>query len=258
MITSRDNETVKLAVKLMTSAKDRKKNRCFVAEGVRLCRDAAESGAKIKQFLYTAAAAEKYRKDFEKLISVSVSSAELSGGIFDRISDTSTPQGFLCIISMDEEKDRFDVVKGRKYAALENVQDPSNMGTILRTAEAFGADGVLLSSGCCDVYSPKVVRGSMGAVFRLPVMTVSDFSDAIGKYTDSGINTYASTPREAVGIEDVSFADGGIMLIGNEGNGLDEETISRCSQRVMIRMKGRAESLNASAAAAVLLYEMMK
>ena len=131
------------------------------------------------------------------------------------------------------------------------------MGTILRTAEAFGVDGVIVSKDCCDIYSPKVVRGSMGAVFRVNVVTAEEFTEYIQQLTESGINTYASTPRNAENIRNIDFSQGGVMLIGNEGNGLREDTINACSKRVRINMRGRAESLNAAAAAAVLLYEFV-
>ena len=123
--------------------------------------------------------------------------------------------------------------------------------------KAFGVDGVIVSKDCCDIYSPKVVRGSMGAVFRVNVVTAEEFTEYIQQLTESGINTYASTPRNAENIRNIDFSQGGVMLIGNEGNGLKDDTINACSKRVRINMSGRAESLNAAAAAAVLLYEFV-
>lgn len=256
MISSKDNPTVKLAASLISSSKARKKENLFVAEGVRLCRDAAESNADIKYLLYTAAAAEKYPEDHSLISSHSEKSLELSEGVFNKLSDTSTPQGFLCIISKENTRRLSELKKGCRYAALESIQDPSNLGTILRTAEALGIDGVILSAGCCDIYSPKVVRGSMGAVFRLPFMFCDDLAELASEAGRNGIRSFASTPRNAKDIRTVDFSQGGIMLIGNEGNGLNEETINACTERVMITMLGRAESLNAAAATAILLYSM--
>ena len=165
----------------------------------------------------------------------------------------------LCVFkTLDKKFLSYKIEIGRHYAGLENIQDPSNMGTILRTAEALGIDGVILSKDCCDIYSPKVVRGSMGAVFRLPVIIAEDFTEYISKLAKSNIMIYASTPRNAEDIESVDFSKGGVMLIGNEGNGLKDETIKACSKRVKINMKGRAESLNAAAAAAILLYRFQQ
>ncbi len=257
LITSRDNPTVKLAAKLLSSTKARHESGCFIAEGIRLCRDAVESESEIKCFLYTAEAAQKYHEDFILVSSQSEASYELSTSLYNKLSNTNTPQGFMCIISKNTKNIMKSIVAGKRYAALENIQDPSNLGTILRTCEALGADGVILSSDCCDIYSPKVVRGSMGAVFRLPFMIVRDFRKFITNSVSDGIICYASTPYDAYDIEDVDFSGGGIMLIGNEGNGLRDDTIKACNQRVRIRMNGRAESLNASAAAAILIYRFI-
>ena len=158
--------------------------------------------------------------------------------------------------TLDKKSLSYKINKKERYIALENIQDPSNMGTILRTAEAFGVHGVILSKDCCDIYSPKVVRGSMGAVFRITTVIAENFTEYIRQLTRNGINTYASTPHEAENIEHIDFSNGGVMLIGNEGNGLKEETIQVCLKRVKIPMTGRAESLNASAAAAILMYKL--
>lgn len=257
MITGKDNEIVKEAARMMESAKYRRERGCFAAEGVRLCCDGALSGADIVCFLYTAYAAEKYPGEYAILRQKAERSEELSGSLFNKLADTKTPQGFFCIFRMPAHKSgAFETEPLKRYAALENIQDPSNLGTILRTAEALGTDGVILSGDCCDVFSPKVVRGSMGAVFRVPVRIEPDFTAFVRRLTQSGIITYASTPRDADDIREVDFSSGGVMLIGNEGNGLKPETIGACSRRVRIEMKGRAESLNAAAAAAILLYKL--
>ena len=141
MITSRDNELIKEVSKLISASKYRKKSNCFVAEGVRLCRDAASSGALIKSFLYTSEAAEKYNEELCIISKAATSSAEISRELYDRLSDTGSPQGFLCVIDMNSTPRLNEISISGKYAALENIQDPSNLGTILRTAEALGVDG---------------------------------------------------------------------------------------------------------------------
>lgn len=257
MITSKENESIKKIVKLMSSAKYRTEQQQFIAEGVRLCRDAAESSADIKNFLYTHEAKEKYPKDFELIAAQSQKTEELSPVLFRKITDTKNPQGFLCVIKSKENTELI-LKKEKKYIALENIQDPSNMGTILRTAEALGVDGILLSSDCCDIYSPKVVRGSMGAVFRIHFLISENFTEDIRNLTNQNFRTFASTPRNAENIQNMDFSQGAVILIGNEANGLKAQTIEACSQKVKITMLGRAESLNASAAAAILIYELMK
>lgn len=258
MITSKDNELIKMTAKLLSSSKYRHETGLFAAEGVRLCMDAARSRMTIVRFLYTETAMKKYPQEFAVLSGSAQQSIAVSEGVFKRLSDTAAPQGFLCVVAgLDKNDISYTINKQGRYAALENIQDPSNLGTILRTAEALGADGVILSADCCDVWSPKVVRGSMGAVFRLPVWTAEDFTAYIRELTRSGVPTFASTPHEAENLEYVDFSQGGVMLIGNEGNGLRDETIRACRTRVRIEMKGRAESLNAAAAAAILLYRLL-
>lgn len=255
MITAKDNELVKNVVKLMGSAKYRRESGRFAAEGVRLCVDGALSGAEIVCFLYTETAQKKYAEEFETVRRAAKRAEAVSESVFKKMADTASPQGFLCVFTaLDKHHNLCTINKQGRYAALENIQDPSNLGTILRTAEALGTDGVILSADCCDVYAPKVVRGSMGAVFRVPIIITEDFTSAMRSLRDNGVMTYASTPHEAEDIRKIDFSQGGVMLIGNEGNGLRKETIAVCSRSVRIEMKGRAESLNAAAAAAILLY----
>ena len=258
MITSKDNETVKHCAKLVKSASYRKENSLFCAEGVRICRDGVVSGFAPELFVYTPSAKDKYSEDFEFISASSKKLCEVSNDIFSRIGDTKSPQGFFCVFNMlDKPRFPYRINKGECYLGCECIQDPSNLGTILRTAEALGISGVILSGDCCDAFSPKVVRGSMGAVFRMPVYTADNMSGYIRSLSESGVDTYASTPRDAEDITSVSF-DGGVMLIGNEGNGLTDETKEACTKKVMIPMRGRAESLNAAAAASLLMWEMLR
>lgn len=258
MITSRENPTIKEIIKLQKSAKYRRENSLFTVEGVRICRDAVISGAKIIKFIYTAQAKEKYSDDFKIISDTDCEKIEVSTDIFLKISDTKSPQGLLCLISMLDKSSLLDKIENMgRYIALENISDPSNLGTILRTAEALGIDGIIISEDCCDIYSPKVVRGSMGAVFRMKFLVVKDFSDYIKKLTEGGIKTYASTPRNAVSVTEVDFKSG-IILIGNEGAGLTDKAIDACMTSVKIPMLGRAESLNASAAASILMWELIR
>ena len=258
MITSKDNETVKHVLKLVKSASYRKSRSLFTAEGMRLCRDGVRSGFAPELFLYTEQAKSKYSADFDEILAASKKSIEVSQDIFLRISDTKSPQGFFCVYNMlDKQKFLYKISKRESYLALERIQDPSNLGTILRTAEAVGINGVILSADCCDHFSPKVVRGSMGAVFRLPIMVCESFPEYIYNLTKDGTDTFAAVPRDGENVTDIVF-DGGVMLIGNEGSGLSEEAVSVCSKKVTIPMKGRAESLNAAAAATVLMWEMVR
>lgn len=230
-------------------------------EGVRLCRDALISGAQIAQFFYTDRAVEKYPETVEDLRRAAGKTAEVSPAVMDAMCDTQAPQGILCLCHM-LDKSLECVYKrntGVRILALENIQDPSNLGTVLRTAEALGIGGVLLSSGCCDLYSPKVLRGSMGAVFRMPFTITENFTAALWEMKDLGYLVYAAVPaKDAVPITSLSFPGKCAAVIGNEGNGLTQEAIAACTERVTIPMPGRAESLNAAIASSIFMWEMMR
>jgi TrmH family RNA methyltransferase len=138
---------------------------------------------------------------------------------------------------------------------LENLQDPSNLGAISRTAEAFGLDGIFLKGGC-DPYSPKSLRASMGALLRIPVYQTHDLFKEFDK---AGLVSYAAViDKDAQKLGTVSFAPGSVVIIGNEANGIAKETIARCDNRITIPMDGKAESLNAAIAASIIMWEMCK
>lgn len=245
----------------MKSAKYRRQEALFPAEGVRLCRDALISGTRIAQFFYTAQAAEKYPDVIERLCLTASKTAEVSPALMDAMCDTRSPQGILCLCQMlDKSSDCvYKRNTGGRILALENIQDPSNLGTVLRTAEALGISGVLLSSGCCDLYSPKVLRGSMGAVFRIPFTITEHFTDALQEMKYLGYSVYAAVPaRDALPVTGLSFPQKCAAVIGNEGNGLTQEAIAACTDRVTIPMSGRAESLNAAIASSIFMWEMMR
>lgn len=257
-LTSKDNKLIKTAVKLKKSAKFRKKTGLFVAEGVRICVDAMLSGVVIDTLFVTKAAAEKNAAEYEKLSQYSKNTFTVTPELFGYISDTQSPQGFLGLIKTLDKSCQFDTIKvNGKFIALDNMQDPNNMGTVLRSCEAFGVTGVIMSADCCDVFSPKVVRGSMGAVFRLPFIICDTIADYLEAHPQ--LNSYAAVvDSDAEPLTEVKFDLPCVAVIGNEGNGLKPQTIDSCNHRITIPMGGKAESLNASAAAAVLIWEMIK
>ena len=258
VLNSKDNINIKNAVKLKKSAKYRRETGLFIAEGVRLCTDAMKSGAQITMFFATEDASLRYAEDFAALSSYAEKTCLVSKELFAHIGDTQSPQGFLCVIKTLDKNCQFDTIKDSgKFLALDNVQDPNNLGAILRTAEAFGVSGVILSDDCCDVYNPKVVRGSMGAVFRLSFMSVNRLSCFFED--NPNLNTYAAVVgMEADSVTQTDFSEPCAVVIGNEGNGIRPQTLSACRHKITIPMAGRAESLNASVAAAVLIWEMVK
>lgn len=257
-LTSRDNMHIKHTVKLQKSAKYRRQTGQFVAEGLRVCEDAMRSGAVMDALFITESALQKSGAAGERLCAYAGAVYLLTDGLFAQISDTQTPQGVLGVIKTLDKSAVFDTINnGGKFLALDNVQDPNNLGTILRSAEAFGVSGVVMSADCCDVYNPKVVRGSMGAVFRLPMLTVDSLPDWFARFPQ--LQTYAAVvDSDAEKVNDICFTEPCAVVIGNEGNGIREEVVRACRRKMTIPMKGKAESLNASVAAAVLIWEMVK
>ncbi|QEY34238.1 RNA methyltransferase [Caproiciproducens galactitolivorans] len=260
-ITSRKNEIIKQAARLCTSAEIRREHGLYLVEGARLCRDAAQSGVKIETLFYTAQAEEKYKEYIASAADSAQTVYEVAPHVAALLSETKTPQGVFCVCKMNRAvREVRTIPVGRHYLALENLQDPANLGAILRTAEALGIGGVILGGSCCDIYSPKALRASMGAVFRLPFFLAPDMLCAIKLLRDMNFACFAAVPDAAAQpVTAVNFHNHPtVLIVGNEGNGLAKETIQACSGRVTIPMLGRAESLNASASAAILMWEMMR
>lgn len=258
-ITSKNNEKIKYAVSLKDSSSERKKSACFFVEGARLCFDAAQSDVDILQFFFTQKAKEKFADYYNSVAEKAQKLFEISDDVSKKLSDTQSPQGMFCVCKAVDKNVKADKINSKgKYILLENVQDPSNLGAISRTAEALGVDGLIISGGC-DIYNPKALRASMGAFFRLNVINCDDLQQFISDAKEKSITVAASTPsKDAVKITDIDFSGGIICIVGNEGNGVSKETMENSSVKVTIPMGGRAESLNASTAAAILIWEMMR
>ena len=252
------NPKVKAVAGLVASAKERREKGLFVLEGLRLCTDVLRSGRRIKELYFTQELYEKNTDSIDSLIQISDACFQINESISEKISDTKNPQGIFCVLDiLDKQSDSNKIDVSGKYILLENIQDPANLGAISRTAEALGITGIIVSGGC-DVYSPKALRASMGALLRLPVTVTDDVTETIYEARKKGMKTYASTPNaDAISITDVSFNGGVISVIGNEANGVTESTLKCCEERITIKMTGRAESLNAGAAASIIMWEMV-
>lgn len=253
-IKSKDNSLIKLTSELQKSAKKRNETNLFCLEGLRICTDAFENGIKFDKLIINDTAKVKLEKEVMKLSSISEECVLLPDSLFKRISETESPQGIIALAKKPNFNDSFNK-KGR-YIGLENIQDPSNLGAIARTCEALGADGLILSKGCCDPYAPKSLRASMGTLLRIPVIFAENFIDDLKAF---GLKTFACVvDSDALPIIDAEFSDGCALLIGNEANGLTDETKLNCDVKITIPMKGKAESLNAAVAASIATWEMMK
>lgn len=255
IITSRENPLIKLVAALQVSSEKRKRNGLFVLEGLRICKDACDNGIKFDKLIVSDAAAEKYAADTEKFSLISDECYKIPDSLFKKISDTKTPQGIIAVAKMPVTGS-CGIDKNGKYIALENVSDPSNLGAVSRTAEALGVNGIILSSDGCDPYSPKALRASMGTLLRVPVFVTESFAETL---KSTGLKRYACVvDKTAESIKEQSFENGSVVMIGNEANGLTDSAKQSADVLVTIPMTGRAESLNAAAAAAIAMWEMMK
>jgi len=260
VITSRKNENIQDTVKLISSAEYRHEQRIFVAEGARLCRDAAISNMTLQKVFYTEQAEEKYPDYLRDILNAAGQAYLIESHVAEALASTKNPQGIFCVCEMRSNTADFPgITKSGHYIALESIQDPANLGAVLRTAEALGITGAVLAGNCCDVYSPKVLRASMGAVFRLPFTIAPSMEQAVRQLNAIGFSTYAAVPAtNAERITNISFSKPSVIVVGNEGNGLTQEAINACFAKVTIPMLGRAESLNAASSAAILMWEMMR
>lgn len=255
-IISKDNKLIKYIAKLQTSAKFRREEESFVAEGLRVCLEAVISGAEIKSVLLTQSAIDKHADALKPLLECGAEVYLVAEKAIAAACETKTPQGVICIIKTLDNIIDLDTINN-KYILLECVQDPSNLGTVLRTADALGISGVIMTKDCCDIYSPKVCRGAMGALFRVPFLLIDNAPDFIREFNLKG-KSYAAVVRNADSVCDTQFEGTSLVAIGNEGNGLTNATINACTNKITIKMHNNAESLNASIAAGILMWEMMK
>lgn len=256
MITSLQNNYIKQIASLK-SAKGRKKTGLFIVEGIKAIR---EIGSKwqLDSLIYTEnseAIVEEELHDFHPVSKRLL----VADKVFEYLTDTVTPQGILAVVHQKV----WDIKETLHNEApflilLDQLQDPGNLGTIIRTADAAGADGVILSSNSVDVYNPKIVRATMGSLFHLPVISKVDIKETIEALQQHHIGVYAAHLKGASYPYEVDFNKGTAILIGNEGKGLDNEIADLADQYIKLPMLGSAESLNAAVAASILTYEVVR
>lgn len=251
MITSASNEQIKNIIQLKEKAKVRKQKKQFVVEGVKMFSEVP------KEKLKAVYVSESFLKDNEEKLQ-DVSYQVVSDNIFKKVSDTVTPQGVLAIVtqSVCSLEDILKVRNKEKscIVVLDRLQDPGNLGTIIRTGEGAGISGVVMSPDCADVYSPKVIRSTMGSIFRVPFTVVDDLPSAIDRIRAAGVTTYAAH-LQGEDYNKGAFGKDIALLIGNEARGLSREVADKADQWIRIPMEGTVESLNAAVATAILMYE---
>lgn len=259
-INSRDNEWIKSLVLLRKSVETRKKQKKLLLDGARLCYDAYRSGQPIEKLLLTQAAASKYA-DYVDPIMEQIGEKALvwiSEPVSEKLSETASPQGVFAVCGMENLIHSVEELSAGQYICCERLQDPGNLGTVVRTAAALGVTGVVLTEDCTDWSSQKVLRSTMGAVFRIPIYVVPDAPCAVRALATKGVQSFAAVLAEdAVPLSEWSFCPAAFW-VGNEGAGLTEAAVSACSGKVTIPMAGGVESLNASVCASILLWELTR
>ncbi|MBF1006480.1 MAG: RNA methyltransferase [Lachnospiraceae bacterium] len=277
MISSKDNKRIKYIRSLLEKGGIRKKNHSFVVEGIKLVDEALEYGGVldiiVSESLYEEIVSGDLArngllsdngKHIIKQVKQGTSLTVVSDAVFKSVSETITPQGILAEVEMPKhrllEENFLEIVYEKtgkiKLLILEDTADPGNMGTIMRTAEAAGVTGVIMGKGTVDIFNPKVVRSTMGSIFRLPFAYVDDLKAVILGLKRDGISFYATHLKGKESYRDISYSDKAGILIGNEARGLSDEIANLADTYVIIPMQGKVESLNAAVAAALMMYEV--
>lgn len=245
-ITSPSNEKIKQIAAWQKSAKDRMADNIFIVEGLKMYHEAPDE--LIKEVYVTEKNVSECGDDIENCYIV-------TDAIMDKISDTKSPQGILTVLSRPQIT-LDDVLQGIPLLmVIENLQDPGNLGTILRMGEAAGVTGVIISKDSVDVFNPKVVRATMGSIYRMPFVVVDDIKTTVNTFKEKGITVYAAHLYGSEIYTDYDYKKPTAFLIGNEGNGLTDELTELADKRLFIPMEGKVESLNAGIAASILAYE---
>ena len=253
MISSTSNAKVKNIMNLKKSAKARKKEKCFLVEGPRMFFEIPKD--RIEECYLTEEFEDKYAEELKgwhyELISENVCK---------HLSDTKTPQGVIAVVRRTEPsiEELLHKEKNPCFFLLENLQDPGNLGTIVRTAEGAGVTGIIMNRETVDIYNPKTIRSTMGALYRMPFVYVEDLRETIHTLKEKNIKSYAAHLDGKNTYDKEDYRQGTAFLIGNEGNGLREE-IAQCADTwIRIPMCGQVESLNAAVAATVLMFEVSR
>jgi len=258
IIKSKDNRIIKHYKKLKIR-KYRHENKEFMIEGLRFVEDAFKSGATIKYCLVSESMEnDRVKKLLGDMASKNVKVCRVEESLINDLCDTKSPQGIVAIV----ENCDFNIDKIIKEASfiviIDRVQDPGNLGTIIRTASAANADGVFLSEGSVDPYSPKVLRSTMGSIFHLPVVSVDNINDTIEELKRNGFGIFVSSLEGSTPYYEQDYTGKTALVIGNEANGVDSAIINQADRLIKIPMPGKAESLNVGVACGIMIFEIVK
>lgn len=254
IVTSTSNEQIKNIIQLKEKSKVRKNKKMFTVEGIKMFQEIPEKD------LVNTIVSETFERENGKMLT-GRTYLTVSDNVFKKISDTVTPQGIMAIVRQ-REYTIDDIVNSRNknkscIVVLDRLQDPGNLGTIVRTGEGAGISGIVMSNDCADIYNPKVIRSTMGSIFRVPFTIADNLPKAVDRLKESGVTVYAAHLNGEI-YSSGNLAKDCAFLIGNEARGLSDEVASKADQWIKIPMSGKVESLNAAIATAILMYEAAK
>lgn len=259
VIQSSQNSTIK-EIKGLHLKKNRDASGHYFVEGIRFVNDAIDNNQTIVKVVVSDKL-ESLNSGSELIEKVKAACTEcclVPEKLFNEISDTQTPQGVLAVLKKREFVLDEIIEQGSSLVLLDNLQDPGNVGTIVRTADAAGVSAVLMSKGCVDLYSPKVLRSTMGSVFHMPIFEGLSINEIIKMLKQFGYKVIASHLAGRNNYYDEDLTGKSAIIVGNEANGISEETAALADRLVKIPMPGKAESLNASVAASIMIYEIVR
>ena len=260
LITSRSNPAI-VATAALKEKKFRERERLFVLEGFKLMSEAVRSGVELERVFATENAASKCTE-----IAPDTEIITVSESVYEKMSSEKSPQGVICVAKyIDKIHNIYKIYNMEDFSGqkkrvllLSSLRDPGNLGTVIRSAAAFGCEEIILSSDCADIYNPKTVRAAMGTLFRQRISYVPSLTDTVGVMREAGYSVYSAVLDEgAVPLNKLTLGRSTAFVIGNEGHGIDPEVVTNSTGTVYIPMAEGVESLNASAAAAVIMWQSM-
>ena len=249
MITSTSNQQMKNLMLLMKKAKARNEQELFVVEGRKMFQEVPE------EWLKQVYVSESFFAENDKMLA-GYTYEIVSDSVFKAVSDTQTPQGILCLVRKPQYRLE-ELLKGADthLLILESIQDPGNLGTMLRTGEGAGISGVVMNHTTVDLFNPKTIRSTMGSIYRMPFFVTRDLEETICELKNAGVKTYAAHLKGKMQYDEPDYTGATAFMIGIEGNGLSDEIADLADTYIKIPMCGQVESLNAAISASLLMYE---
>lgn len=260
MITSTNNQQLKQVSALLKKSKERKEKKAFVVEGPKMV---MEAPAEMIKSVFVSESYEKnpdnqslLKKIGEKCEKSHAIFEVVSDSVFKSVSDTQTPQGIMAVVSMPEyQLEQLLDGDRTQLLILESIQDPGNLGTMVRTGEGAGITGIIMNKTTVDLFNPKTIRSTMGSIYRIPFFVAEDLREVLKELKEKGVSLYAAHLKGIHSYDEENYVKACGFLIGNEGNGLSDETADLANTYIKIPMEGKVESLNAAISASLLMYE---